>query len=126
MGDAKKLHQICVLNGSVHETVLLNQNFINLHKNNSYEGCIKMLALGRVDATPVATNSILSLVRYAGLKADIFQQTPVMIHKSEGFLALSKNTPDKTIQEWQSALDQTKKSGKYQQLHEQFIKPEGK
>ena len=44
------------------------------------------------------------------------QKTPVLLFKAEGYLVFSKNVPDDVVRQWQVALDQLKKSGKYDQL----------
>ena len=57
--DAKKVEGICVLNGSIHETLLRNNNFLNFQINLSYVGCFEMLKLGRVSITPKASSTAL-------------------------------------------------------------------
>jgi polar amino acid transport system substrate-binding protein len=44
------------------------------------------------------------------------QKTPVLLFMAEGYLAFSKNVPDDVVRQWQAALDQLKKSGKYDEL----------
>jgi polar amino acid transport system substrate-binding protein len=118
--DAKKVKNICVMLGSIHETILRKNNFTNIHTNHNYIGCFKMLKLGRVDLTPTSGRTGLRTIERAGLSPDKVQQTPVVLLDSEGYLAFSKNIPDKIIKNWQDALDHIKSSGKYQQLYDQY------
>lgn len=121
MEDAKNTnHKICVLNGNVHETVLTQQGFTNLRANVSYLGCLEMLKLGRVDLTPLGTNEMSSRLKKTSIHSDAIQRTPVVVLKSEGFIAFSKKTSPQTINLWQRALDELKKSGKYEILKKQY------
>jgi len=119
--DAKKVKSICVLNGSVHESFLKENNFTNFSTNKSYIGCLKMLKMGRVNLTPAANSTISDKAAEAGLTPDQIQQTPVVLFETAGYIAFSRSIPDVTIQKWQIALDQIKKSGKYQQLFDQYF-----
>ena len=121
MEDAKKVENICVLIGSIHETILKKKNFTNINTNNSYVGCFRMLNAGRVDLTPKASSTVLRIIEQTGVSPDQVQQTPVILLESEGYIAFSKNISDEIIQSWQNALDQIKKSGKYQQLYNQYF-----
>ena len=118
--DAKKIKNICVMLGSIHETILRENNFTNINTNPSYIGCFKMLKAGRVDLTPKASSTVLKTMERAGLSPDKVHQTPVVLLESEGYIAFSKNIPDKIIKNWQDALDHIKRSGKYQQIYNQY------
>lgn len=122
--DAKQVKDICILNGSIHETVLRKNNFTNFETNLSYVGCFQMLKLGRVNITPKASSTAIRVAEQAGISSDQIQQTPVILLESEGYIAFSKNIADEIIQKWQSAFEQIKKSGKYQQLYNQYFLPE--
>ena len=118
--DAKKVKNICVMLGSIHETILRENNFTNINTNHNYIGCFKMLKAGRVDLTPKASMTVLKTMERAGLSPDKVQQTPVILLESGGYIAFSKNIPDEIIKNWQDALDHIKKSGKYQQIYNQY------
>ncbi len=123
--DAKKVKEICVLNGSIHETILRKNNFTNIQTNYSYVGCFLMLKAGRVDLTPSASSAVSIKLNGAGILPNQIQQTPVILLESKGYIAFSKNISDETIQKWQDAFSQIKKSGKYQQLYQLYFLPEG-
>ena len=118
--DAKKINSICVLNGSIHESILREKNFTNIFVNVSYIGCFQMLKMGRVDLAPKAAGTIAKTIEKAGISPDQIQQTPVILMESEGYIAFSKSIPDEIVQKWQNAFDQIKKSGRYQELIDQY------
>ncbi|MBN2429047.1 MAG: transporter substrate-binding domain-containing protein [Deltaproteobacteria bacterium] len=118
--DAKKVKSICVLNGSVHESVLRNNNFTNICTNNEYVNCFKMLISGRVNLTPSAGVRTKQLIQ-EGFEVDQIQKTPVVLMETAGYIAFSKNISDDIIQKWQTALDEIKESYKYQQLYDHFV-----
>ncbi len=124
--DAKKVAGICVLNGSIHETILRQNNFTNIFTNPSYIGCFKMLKLGRVSLTPSAETLVGKRMEQAGLTPDQVRQTPVVLLESEGYIAFSKNIADEVIRKWQHALDQLIESGRYQQLFNEYYASEDK
>lgn len=122
--DAKKVDAICVLNGSIHHKILQQKDFRNIVPNVSYVGCLKMLEKGRVNLTPSGGSTISQKLEQAGVVPGIIRQTPVVLLKSDGYIAFSKEIPDTTIQKWQDAFEQIKESGKYRELYEQYFSPE--
>lgn len=123
MDDAKKVDAICVLRGGVHYKTLRKNGFTNLVENNSYVQCFQMLAENRVNLTPSATDSLPGKLQQAGIRPEYIQQTPVLVSRVEGYIALSNNIPDSVVEKWQNALDQLKQSGKYQQLYNDYFLP---
>ncbi len=123
--DAKKVDSICVLNGSVHESILRRNNFTNFYTNVSYTGCFQMLKYGRVNLTPSASETISEKAQQAGISFDQIQKTPVILLESQGYIAFSKNISDEITQQWQDTLEQMRKSGKYQHLFNQYYLSEG-
>ena len=123
--DAKKVRNICVLNGGVHETILRKNNFTNIHTNISYIGCFNMLKLGRVSLTPSASSTVSEKLEQAGISSDQIRQIPVILLEAGGYIAFSKNISDEIIQQWQDAFNQIKKSGKYQEIFNQYFLSEG-
>jgi polar amino acid transport system substrate-binding protein len=121
--DAKGVESICVLQGNVHHRYLERQGFGNIYPANSYTSCIRMLTLGRVNITPLSNISSL-LSKAQSPAAKILQKTPVMVMESKGFLAFSKDTPDQVVEGWQAALDKLKRSGRYDELIELYLRTE--
>ena len=44
------------------------------------------------------------------------RKTPVVVQKNAGYIAFSKDHTDDEINAWQQALDELKRSGKYDEL----------
>jgi polar amino acid transport system substrate-binding protein len=115
LDDAKKVDSICVLRGNVHNRFLTKRGFENIYPANSYANCVRMLEQGRVSLTLLSN---LSSLTPNGQAPDdsLLRKTDVLLMKSQGFLALSKETPDSDVKEWQDALEQIKASGRYDEL----------
>jgi polar amino acid transport system substrate-binding protein len=120
MEDAKHVESICVLRGNTHQRFLEERGFKNIYPANSYANCVDMLALKRVSMTPLSNLS--TLIRSdSNSTASLLQKTPVQIMESKGYLAFSKETPDKVINEWQAALDSLVVSGRYDELVDEYL-----
>ena len=115
--DAKEVKTIAVVRGGVVETFLKGKGFDNMYPVTSYTQCFEMLKAGRVNLTVPGDTPLLERLRDAGISPDEIQQTPVVVMKSSGFLAFSKNIPDEVVRQWQAAFDQIKESGKYDELY---------
>ncbi len=113
--DSKKLKSICVLNGTSHDTFLVNNGFENIIRNNSYEGCFKMLVHGRVDVAMLSAISLHETLKAANISEDKVQKS-FLAYSLDGYLAMSKNIDDSTIKTWQNALDKLKSDGTYDLL----------
>jgi len=119
--DAKKIESICVLNGNIHDEFLQKNGFDNLTRNNSYAGCFKMLAHKRVGLTPSSVLSLNERLKAAGISPQDVERTPVLLFNTDGYLAFSKNVSDDVVKQWQDALDKLKRSGRYDQLVQEYL-----
>ena len=119
--DAKNVAQIVVLNENIHHRFLLRQGFDNLHTVNSYVACLKMLAHGRAQLTPLSNVSLTHRLAEAGLTSGAVRQTPVVLFKKDGYIALSKNIPDNVVARLQDSLDELKRSGRYDVLYRNYF-----
>jgi len=118
--EAKHVDSICVLRGNVHHRFLEEQGFKNLYPANKYLNCVEMLNLQRVSITPLSNLS--SLLRIdKNPEAGLLQRTPVEVMESKGYLAFSKETPSEVVKAWQFVLDGLVKSGRYNELVEEFL-----
>lgn len=115
--------RVCVLRGSRHEKILRAETPAVLLLTNSYNSCFRILADGRVDYTPVSLHEVSNVFKTSGVSDKIIQKTPIVLYRSEGYIAFSKQTPDEEIAAWQSALDQLKKDGEYDRLANQYLYP---
>ncbi|WP_415881260.1 substrate-binding periplasmic protein [Neptuniibacter sp. QD34_54] len=115
--------RVCVLRGSRHEKILKAETPVLILVANSYNSCFRLLAEGRVDYTPVSLHEVSNVFKTSGVSEKIIKKTPIVLYRSEGYIAFSKQTPDEEIAEWQSALDQLKKDGEYDRLASQYLYP---
>lgn len=116
---SRKANGICVLRGNQHHTQLEDLGFENLNPNVSYANCVKMLVRNRVELIPLSDRSP-ALYK---LEAEQLQRTAIKLSESSGYLALSKNIPEREAVQWQQALDQLKESGRYTELLELYLEP---
>lgn len=115
--------RVCVLRGSRHEKILKAETPVLILVANSYNSCFRLLAEGRVDYTPVSLHEVSNVFKTSGVSEKIIKKTPIVLYRSEGYIAFSKQTPDEEISEWQSSLDQLKKDGEYDRLANQYLYP---
>lgn len=118
LDDAMKVGAICVLRGNVHHKYLSRVGFENLKPADSYASCIKMLALGRVDLTPLSTLSSANTD-----EERLLRSTGVLMMESQGYVAFSRETPDAEVQRWQDALDGIIASGRYAEIADKYLGP---
>ncbi|MDF1552630.1 MAG: transporter substrate-binding domain-containing protein [Deferrisomatales bacterium] len=114
--DAKGVGKICVLRSNAHNRFLAERGFENLVMADSYDGCIKMLLLGRVDLAPLSTLSSANADEQRTLR-----NTGVLMMESQGYIALSKDIPDAEVQRWQAAFDRIVASGRYAAISAKYL-----
>ncbi len=120
IGDAKK-YTVCVLKGSIYDKPLAEKGFTEIYEVSRYENCLKMLNTGRIPLTVLGDNLFAPSVKNAGLSADDFSQTPVMLFKKEGYIIFSKNISDMEIKKWQAVIDMLKQTGEYDRIYEKYF-----
>ena len=119
--DARKVNGICVRIGTADYDILVKENFKNIYQNSSGAACFKMLAAGRVTLVSSDIHSLKSKLRLSGIPEEKIRQTPVIVHKSQGYIAFSNNISNDVIMQWQNALEALKQSGEYDQLVEKYL-----
>lgn len=120
LDDAKKVKSIAVLRAGVHETTLRALGFTNLYPVNSYHAALLMLKKNRVTLTPAVPEGLLQRLREAGMLEHDVVQTPVVVSDGAGYLCFSKDVPDEVVAQWQAALTQIRKSGRYDQIYKAY------
>lgn len=111
---------VCAVNGTVAEQVLRQQGFSQLSRHNSYAGCFRMLAFGRVKLVASAEISLTQQLRDAQLLPDQVRATPAIVHSAQGYIALSPTTPEAEVASWQEALAQLQRTGKLRTLYSRY------
>lgn len=115
MEDAVTL-PVCVLNGSSHDSLLSDRAFTQVHRANSYAGCFRMLAAGRVQLVASADSDLQRKLAEAKVAAADVTATAVSLGRDEGYIALSIDTPAGEVTRWRQALAQLIRDGRYQRL----------
>jgi polar amino acid transport system substrate-binding protein len=121
LDDARKADRLCVRIGTAGYDILMKKNFKNIHQNSSGAACFKMLAARRVALVSSDINSFRGKLKLAGVSEEKIQQTPVIVHKSQGYIAFSNNISKAEIARWQNALEALKRSGEYDDLVEKYL-----
>ncbi|SIO94630.1 substrate-binding periplasmic protein [Vibrio spartinae] len=114
--QAKEVPRICVLRGTSQYENLLAQGFKNVYDVNAWSACLKMLTIDRVDLVPVSDSLIRTMMSQAEVTYEQIRKTSVLVQKNAGYIAFSKDHSDDEIDKWQQALDELKRSGKYDEL----------
>lgn len=111
---------VCVLNGSSHDSLLSAHSFGQVQRANSYAGCFRMLAAGRVSLVASADTDLPRKLAEAQISAPDVVPSAVSLGQDEGYIALSLDTPPAEVERWREALAQLLRDGRYQQLQAQY------
>lgn len=111
---------VCVLNGSSHDSQLTTRNFTQIQRANSYAGCFRMLAAGRVQLVASADSDLPRKLADAEVAEMDVKPTAVSLGQDEGYIALSADTPAAEVTRWRKALAQLIRDGRYQRLQAQY------
>ncbi|WP_019614259.1 substrate-binding periplasmic protein [Psychromonas ossibalaenae] len=120
--DAKNL-RVCVLNGSVHDSLLSEMHFTKLSRNSSYSNCFKMLKLNRVDLAITSNDTLQDKLAETNIPLQLVRQTSVLVLSGNIYIALSNNISDQEVNKWNSALQNIKNAGKFDELTALYLNP---
>ena len=123
-GGDKEKYSVVVQRGNADHYFLKDKGFTGLSVTNNQMLSLQMVDKERVDLTPISELVMPELAKAAGIDLNNIQRTDVKLYDSTLYLAFSKNIPDKTVAEWQQALDSLKSSGKYQELYNNYLQPD--
>ncbi len=121
LDEAKKVNQICVLNGNAHDKFLVRNGFKNIYRAGNYEACFNMLVQGRVDLAVQTDTSFQETLTSSTISPDLISLS-AQLYLSKGYLIMSLNIEDRVIEQWQGALDSLKNNGRYEQLYNKYMK----
>lgn len=119
LADATGL-PVCVLNGSSHDSLLAEHGFTQLQRANSYAGCFRMLAAGRVLLVASADSDLPSKLAEADVGLAEVAPSAVSLGQDQGYIALSLDTPRSEVARWRAALAQLNRDGRYRQLYDHY------
>lgn len=121
--DDARLRRVCVLRDGVHDRQLSALGFSQLIRVSAYAQCFVLLRRGRVDLTPSAVDTLKEKLQSVGIAESDIRRAPVILSRTEGYVALSRNLPAGEVQRWNDALARLRASGKYQALQERYMAP---
>ena len=122
LDDAKKVGAIGCYGGDVREKLLKRLGFTNLSSLFGKDANLRnleKLMLGRIDLWISNDHIVFKTPNYAGIDPDEIEET-LTVKKSYVYLAFSKNTDDKIVNEWQHTLEAMKKDGTYKKILSQY------
>lgn len=117
--DARQL-PVCVVKGSSVEALLQARGFARLTPVSSYTGCMRMLVAGRVRLAVAAESNLAQHLSEAQLDENAARSTGALVLRIEGYVALSRNTPQAEVARWQAALHRLTQNGRLQALWSQY------
>lgn len=122
MEDAKKVGVVGVTRSTMSHSILQKNGFTNIDISDTGESLLKKLVADRVDLIISTNNSInpVTLRKYRISDKKVVEAFEVS--KRELFIAFSINTPDEIIEKWQKALDELKKTKKYNKILTKYMK----
>ncbi|WP_084605248.1 substrate-binding periplasmic protein [Psychromonas aquimarina] len=118
--DAKNL-KVCVLTGSVHDTLLSKKGFTRLSRNQHYSKCFKMLKRGRVDLAITSDDTVEDKLIELNIPSGEIRQTPVAVISGNYYIALSNNIKSSELKKWNDALYELKQSGEFNKLVKRYV-----
>ena len=111
--DAKKIRKIGVTKNVAGHEMLVDLGYTNLDvlQSGNDDKNLKRLMKNRVDAWPTSYYSGIYVARKNGVldQIDVIKEVPIM--SGHLYIAFNKDTDDKIIHQWQSALDLLKSDG---------------
>lgn len=119
--DAKKLNSILVVNSYPEEKHLKNLGFNNLYGATFPSQALLMLVYGRGDLMPVGKLALPGLLKKTKVNASLIEKTNIQLYKVDLYIAFSKAISDEKIKLWQDALDELKKSNRYDDILKKYI-----
>ncbi|MDD5398813.1 MAG: transporter substrate-binding domain-containing protein [Dehalococcoidia bacterium] len=109
LDDAKKVKSIAVYKDDTNQLFLMEKGFTNLDVSENDAQCIKKLMDGKVDLWLGPSQGLAFITYEAGVNPAEIEPVSY-VRRTEWYIAFNRQTPDATIEAWQKALDDMKKS----------------
>ena len=113
---------ICILNGSSHETILLEKGFQNLHRVNYFSICLKLLMHNRVEFILNSNDNIINMLESNNIQKEDIYNTNIILTSKAIYIAFSNNINRDLVVKWNKVLKKIKQSGRYYKLYNKYIK----
>ena len=122
LGDAKKVGAIGCYGDDVREKLLKRLGFTNLSSLFGKDANLRnleMLMIGRTDLWISTDHIVFKTANDTGIDPNEIEET-LTVKKAYVYLAFSKDTDDKIVNEWQHTLEAMKKDGTYKKILSQY------
>jgi len=123
--DLKRLDRVGTRHAGIIVQRLRKLGFNNLDSTaTSSMQIYKMRSIGRFDVA-ISDSDLGVMYNLDKLNIDrsTLEKIPLLIFKSELYLAANKSLPDDEVQRWQAALDRLKSNGDHQKLLDKYLNP---
>lgn len=117
---ARQVGAICVAEGSLYHSTLVDREFQNIVTAETYAECFARLKAGQVNLTAATEESLPQNLQDSDIPFIEAYQVPGILTESAGYIAFSPNTDISVIQRWQEAFNTLVGSGTYQQLYDLY------
>lgn len=121
LSEISNLYTIGVARNNADHRYMTQKKIDNIRLVDTQPQTIKMLAMGRIDFTPISDLIMANMLKKADFDTSMIERTNIKLYKSNLYLAFSSNTKDHEIKKWQHALDKLKKSGQYQIIYNKYF-----
>ncbi|MEH6650433.1 MAG: transporter substrate-binding domain-containing protein [Motiliproteus sp.] len=107
---------VCVRKDSGHDTLLQQQGFTQLVIGSSYDDCWERVMTNKVALASLNQTLVPLILESDEAIAAAINNSGVAVQQDSLYIAFSGDTPDDTIQQWQSALEQLQDSALHNSL----------
>ncbi|WP_295898723.1 ABC transporter substrate-binding protein [uncultured Vibrio sp.] len=114
--DIKNEGSILVAKGYPEEKILRNEGYQNVILADNTAIAIQMLLKHRGDYFPIGHAALPCLLAKYNLEESTLQPTNITLLTSHLYIAMSPATSDEEIERWQRALDNIKRTDRYQDI----------
>ena len=128
LDDARKVKSIAVYKDDSNQLYLMEKGFTNLDVSENNIQCIKKLMDGKVDLWVAPSQGFQFIAYQAGINPAEIEPVS-FLRRADWYLAFNRQTADATIEAWQKALDEMKKSDKpgalsvYEEIITSYVLP---
>jgi len=128
LDDARKVKSIAVYKDDSNQLYLMEKGFTNLDVSENNIQCIKKLMDGKVDLWVAPSQGFQFIAYQAGINPAEIEPVSY-VRRADWYLAFNRQTADATIETWQKALDEMKKSDKpgalsvYEEIITSYVLP---
>jgi len=117
--NTKAVAAIGVVKDDARHQLLTNNHITNLKLYRTDVDCYKALAIGEVDLVLGINNTMAKMAALAGVDPSEFKAVYTM-SKTPIYIAFNKNIPLSIVKQWQDALDEMKRDGKFDEITTQW------